>query len=162
MDFQTLKTKDSFNVMGISVRTSNAIEFQEGGGHIPKLWQQFFVEHVLAKIPHKADNALMTLYFDYASDKDGEYNFLLGARVTHVDAIPAGMVVQEVPAQTYAVFTSEQGKFPDVVVNTWQKIWRLESQEKLNRSYKVDYGIYDERSQDPSNAQVEYHIGITG
>jgi predicted transcriptional regulator YdeE len=162
MDFQISKTKDSFNVMGISVRTSNAIEFQEGGGHIPKLWQQFFVDQILSKIPHKADNAVMALYFDYESDKNSDYNLLLGARVTHVDAIPSGMIVQEVPAQNFAVFTSDQGKFPDVAVNTWQKIWRLESQEKLARSYTVDYELYDERSQDPSNAQIEIHIGITG
>ena len=48
----------------------------------------------------------------------------------------------------------------NIVFDTWQKIWDLEDQNKLDRSYSYDYELYDERSNDPVNAQVGVHIGI--
>ena len=53
------------------------------------------------------------------------------------------------------------GKFPNVVIDTWQKIWQM-SDEELGgtRSYIADFEIYDERSYDPANAVVDIYIGL--
>jgi predicted transcriptional regulator YdeE len=45
-------------------------------------------------------------------------------------------------------------------MNLWAKIWSLEDQGELVRSYIADYELYDEQSMDPQNAVVEVHIGI--
>jgi predicted transcriptional regulator YdeE len=155
-----LKAGNGFDVMGITARTSNLAEFY-GSGTIGQVWQKFFAEQVLAEIPNKTDNDILALYCDYASDKDGEYTFLLGARVNNVDEIPEGMVVKHVPAGNYEVFTTQPGLLSEVVIQQWQKIWTLEDEDKLNnRTYKVDYEVYDARSQDPENAVVEIYIGV--
>jgi predicted transcriptional regulator YdeE len=159
MSIATLNAENEFNVIGIGARTSNRVEFA-GKGVISNLWQKLFAEQMLNKIPHKIDNAVVALYYNFENDKDGEYDILIGARVSSLDEVPEGMIGIHVPAEKRAVFVTEQGPQMQVVVGTWQKIWALEDQGKLNRTYQMDYELYDERSQDPAHAQVEIHIGV--
>ncbi len=154
-----LHSQAGFDVIGIAVRTTNKAEF-EGNGLIAELWQHFFAEQVYAKVPHRADNNIMALYTEYAGNKDDMYTVILGVRVTKVEEIPMGMVAHHVPAQDYAIFTSQKGQMPTVVVDTWQKIWSQENSGILKRAYHTDYELYDERSSDPQNAQVDIYIGI--
>jgi len=152
--------ESGFTVVGIEVRTSNAKEMSPEG-LIGKQWARFMQESLAARIPHKADSSVLAVYSDYASDKDGEYNFLIGARVTSAKEVPAGMVVKKVPTGRYAVFTSEKGPVGKVVSGLWQKIWTISKAEPGgDRAYKVDYEVYDERAANPEDAQVDVHIGI--
>lgn len=112
---------ETFTMLGVAVRTSNAKEAADS--QIGKQWGRLFQENLLGAIPNRADLNVLALYTDYASDKDGEYTFVLGARVTKTDAIPAGMVAKTVPAGKYAVFTSERGPVQKVVVAAWRRIW---------------------------------------
>jgi predicted transcriptional regulator YdeE len=159
MNLNNLKAEEAFDVIGISARTSNeAIE--NGDQTIGDLWNRLLSEDILEEISHKTDHNLLALYYDYATDKDGEYTVLLGARVSRVDEVPEGMTVCHVPAQKCIVVTTERGSVPEVVVEAWQTIGDLEDQKKLHRSYGVDYELYDEQSADPTDAQVEIHIGV--
>lgn len=149
-----------FSVIGIAERTTNAREMS-GEGVIGKQWGRFMQESLLAQIPNKADTSIIAVITDYASDKDGEYTHLIGARVTSIADVPEGMVVKKVPAGKYAIFTSEKGPVAQVVVGTWQKIWaQPKSAPGGNRAYKADYEVYDERAGDPQNAQMDVHVGI--
>lgn len=158
MNVNHTELEKSFNVIGIAIRTTNkeAIE----NGTIQKLWQQFFTESISSKIKNKIDNAIIALYYDFESDKNGEYNLLIGVRVSTIDEIPVGMAAKHVFAEKRAVFVSESGPRSHIVFDLWMKIWALEDQNKLDRTYIADYELYDERSQDPQNAQMEIHIGI--
>jgi len=152
--------ESGFTVVGIEVRTSNAKEISPEGV-IGKQWARFMQENLAARIPHKADDSVLAVYSDYASDKDGEYNFLIGARVTSAKEVPAGMVVKKIPAGRYAVFTSEKGPVGKVVPGLWQKIWAVpETSPGGKRAYKADYEVYDQRAANPEDAQVDVHIGI--
>jgi predicted transcriptional regulator YdeE len=149
-----------FNVIGIAERTTNAREMS-GEGVIGRQWGRFMQENLLAQIPNKADSSIIAVITDYASDKDGEYTHLIGARVTSTADVPAGMVVKKVPAGKYAIFTSEKGSVAQVVVGTWQRIWaQPKNAPGGNRAYKADYEVYDERAMDPQNAQMDVHVGI--
>lgn len=147
-----------FSVIGIVLRTTNAAAINEGS--IGQHWQRFFSEDVLSQVPNKVDNAIVALYYGYESDRNSSYNLLVGARVTSTDSIPAGMVAHQVAAQKRAVFVSEQGPKGQVCFGLWKKIWSLEDQHVLKRSYDADYELYDERSTDPNNAIVEIHIAV--
>ena len=70
------------------------------------------------------------------------------------------MVVKQVPAGQYAVFTTEIGPFAKVVPATWQRIFKLEEEGKLNRAYNTDFEIYDQRAQNPQNAQIDIYVGV--
>ena len=151
--------QDSFAVVGISVRTSNAKE-ATADGQIGKQWQRFFQDGVLGKIPNKADGNIYAVYSDYAGDKTGEYTWTLGAKVPAGSSVPEGMVLKNVPSGKYAVVTSEKGNVEKVVVATWQRLWTMEDKHELARAYKADFELYDQRAADPQNSQVDLYIGV--
>lgn len=149
-----------FDVIGVSVRTSNRDEMA-GAGKIPKLWHEFYNSGILDRIPDKADDNIIVLYYNYESDKDGEYTYLLGARVTSTSNLPTGMTAQHVPPAKFAMFTTDTGPVADVIRKEWQHIWAIpKTQPGGNRTYKFDYEIYDDRARDPQSSQVDIYIGI--
>jgi predicted transcriptional regulator YdeE len=152
--------QEPFYVAGFQVRTNNADE-ASGHGKIGDLWQRFYKENLGAQIPNLADSALTVVYSEYASDEKGDYNYLLGARMTSVDGLPAGMVSKKVQPGTYAVIPTEVGQMPGVLQAAWRRIWQMPPAELGGkRAFVTDYEIYDARSADPQHAQVEIHIGL--
>ena|ERR1700688_2972011 len=148
-----------FTVIGIAARTDNAKE-STADGIIPKQWQKFFSEGMPAKIPDTTGPNLYAVYADYSSDHKGEYTYIVSAQVKDGTTPPNGMVVRQVPAGQYAVFTTEIGPFAKVVPAAWQRIFKLEEEGTLKRAYKTDFEIYNQRAQNPQNAQIDIYIGI--
>jgi predicted transcriptional regulator YdeE len=152
--------QEAFTVVGIAARTSNAKE-GTAEGVIGKQWQRLMKEGLLTKIPNKADGNIVAVYTEYASDKDVEYTYVLGARVTNAESIPAGMVAKKVPAGRYALFTSEKGAVQKVVVEMWQRVWSTpKSALGGDRAYKADFEVYDQRAQNPADAVVDLYVGV--
>ena len=151
---------EGFTVIGVSVRTNNAKEMTPDG-QIGKTWQRLTQEKLLANIPNKADKNIIAVYTDYAGDKNSDYTFILGAKVTSDKNVPTGMVAVKVPAGRYAKYTSEQGAAYKVVPDTWKRIWETPpSTATGNRSYKTDFELYDQRAADPEKSQVDVYVGI--
>ena len=153
---------DAFEVVGIAARTNNAKESGPDGA-IAKLWQRVMQEHVLDSIPGKLDQSIYAVYTDYASDANGDYTIGLGAKVrSSADTLaPKGMVMKTVPAGRYAVFTSDRGPVAKIVVETWKRIWAYyQAPDHGARAYRSDFELYDQRSADPSKAQVDIYIGL--
>jgi predicted transcriptional regulator YdeE len=152
--------QEGFAVVGIAVRTSNA-EQMTAARPIGTLWERLFKEGVLAAIPNRADGDIVAVYSQYASDKDGEYTYLLGARVKKVESAPAGMTVLNVPAGRYAVFTSERGPVEKVVVEMWRRVWETPKNALGgDRTYQVDFEVYDQRAQNPADAVVDLYVAV--
>lgn len=150
-----------FSVIGIQARTSNAREVT-GGGAIPKQWDKFFKEGIADKIPNKVDSTTYAVYTDYASDRNGEYDFIIGMKVSSVSDVPPGMVAKKIPSGRLAVITSAQGPVAQVVPKAWQQVWSLEDNKQLGgvRAYKADFELYDQRSQNPQDSQVDLYVGL--
>jgi CubicO group peptidase (beta-lactamase class C family)/predicted transcriptional regulator YdeE len=149
-----------FTVVGIATRTSNAKEMTVEGV-IGRQWVRFMQEGVFGKIPNKADTSIVAVYTDYASDKNGEYTFLLGRRVTSDADVPAGLVAKKIPAGKFAVFKTEKGPGPKVVPETWERINSLsKSVAGGDRMYQADFEVYDERAIDPQNLQADVYVRI--
>ncbi|WBL23796.1 hypothetical protein [Zunongwangia sp. HRR-M8] len=55
---------------------------------------------------------------------------------------------------------TEEGKgyyiMEGLIVNQWSKIFEME----LNRTYDADFEIFGEKAQNPSNAEVDFYVGI--
>lgn len=149
-----------FYVAGYQVRTNNAAE-ASGESKIGPLWQRFMQENLAARIPNRADAAFTVVYSNYASDETGSYDYLLGARVTSVDHLPAGMSWKKVEPATYAVILTDKGQMPSVLHAAWDRIWHMSPGELGGkRAFVTDYEIYDKRTENSQNAQVEIHIGL--
>lgn len=163
------ETHPERHVVGISAVTTNAAEMQGGdAARIPALWQRFMTEDVLAQIPNRLNSdgrpdapRMVALYTDLASDEHGEYRIVLGALVKDLSEIPDGMVGRSVPAGVYERFTSERGPIAAVTVAAWQRVWG-NSALKARRKYAGDLELYDERSANPEDAQIDLLIGVRG
>lgn len=146
-----------FAVIGISTLASNAQEPIEK--KMQKLWGQFFAQNIFENIPHKLNNNIVVLYYDYESNYTGQYTYLIGAQVEPGTKAPADMTYKDVPATNYKVFTTNRGPIGNIILEAWTQIWRLEDSGKLKRLYQVDYEIHDERARNPENAQIDIYIG---
>jgi len=156
----TIIQLEAFEVMGIEARTNNAAEAGPTG-LIPKLWQRVTQQHALDGILGRLDQNIYAVYTDYASDANGDYTLVLGAKVSPGTKPADGMVVKTVPAGRYAVFTSQRGPVAGIVVETWKQIWsHYQSPGNGRRAYRADFELYDQRASDPNNAQVDIYIGI--
>src|SRR5256885_1857018 len=100
--------QDEFSVIGIETKTTGEQELS-GDSAIGPLWQKFYQEHVLDKIPNRADQNIYALYTNYARDRMGGYTVIIGAKVKDKSNIPDGMVAKTVPAGQYVTLTSEKG-----------------------------------------------------
>ena len=148
-----------FLVIGIEIRTTNAKE-ATADGVIPRQWQKFFQEGIQGKIPNQIGGNIYAVYSDYASDHNGEYDFLIGAMVKEGSVAPDGMAAKALPGGRFAVLTTNKGPLPKVVPQAWQRIFKLEDEKKLHRTYKADFEVYDQRSRDPQNAQLDIYVGM--
>ena len=68
-----------FEVVGIAASTNNA---KEAGPDaiIGKMWHGFRSEDLFDKIPGRVDPSIYAVYTDYASDANGQYTIILGAK----------------------------------------------------------------------------------
>jgi len=153
--------QNGLSVAGIEVRTTNAKEMS-GTGAIPAQWQKFFQDGIQQKIPDKVDGTIYAVYSDYASDRNGEYSFLIGVKVNPSATAPAGMVLRKIPSGEYAVITSDKGPVGEVVTAAWRQIYLLEDKHQLGgpRAYRADFEVYDQRAADPQSSQVDVYVGV--
>ncbi|MBA2405632.1 MAG: effector binding domain-containing protein [Bdellovibrionales bacterium] len=152
----------AFSIIGIQARTNNATEMG-ANGVIPKQWGRFVSENLAAQIPNKCDEAIIAGYTEYENNKAGDYTFIIGLKVTSIESVPPGMVSKVIAAGTYKILPSEKGPVWQVVQAVWKKIWNSPDSADISeskRSYKFDYEVYDQRSQDPTNAQVDIFLGL--
>jgi predicted transcriptional regulator YdeE len=152
---------DSFTVIGIEARTSNA---REAGDEavIGKMWARLATENVLNRIQHRVDPHIVAIYSDYESDKDGPYTYTLGAKVSAARDVPPDMVVRKVLSGDYAMFTAQGGAPPQMNIDLWKRIWSLEkSPQQLHRAYKTDFEVhYNGLQAQPPDTHIDVYIGI--
>ncbi len=148
------ETLNAFNLIGISVRTTN--ENQQAGLDIPKLWEKFMSESILAAIPNKVDQTIYCMYTDYEKDYTRPYTTILGCQVSTLDDIPVGMVGKRVESGQYSKFTAKGSLLEGVVFKAWEEIWRTD----LQRAYTADFEVYGENAQNPQDATVDIFIAL--
>ncbi len=149
------ETLDSLKIIGLYKRTSN--DPGVGEKDFPQVWNKFMSENVSAKIPNALSRNIYAVYTEYEGDHTKPYTFMVGCSVSSLDNIPEGMKGVEIDGGPYAKKTVkgslEKGQ---VVAEGWYEIWNTE----LNRAYKSDYEVYDERAMDPSNAVVDIFVSL--
>lgn len=147
-------TIEPFQVIGITVRTTN--ENGKAAQDIGQLWNQFMTEGILAKIPHKIDENILSIYTHYVGDHTQPYDTILGCKVSSLATIPAGMIGQSFGGGTYVQFVAKGDLTKGLVYNTWLSIWETE----LDRVYSADFEVYGEKAQNPAEAEVDIFVAV--
>lgn len=159
---KTIATLPVIKLVGIEVRTSNALEMNPETAKIGPTMQKFFMKGMQAQISERKNpGRVFAVYTNYESDKQGSYDYFLGEEVNDFADKAKEFATLTIPTQTYAKFTSNPGQMPSVVIDMWQNIWKMnESSLGGHRSYIADFEIYDERSRDPRSTVLDIYIGI--
>lgn len=113
-------------------------------------------ENILEKIPNKVNNVVYSLYTDYEGDHTNPYTAILGCKVKNLNSIPDGMVGKSFDGGIYLKSTAKGDLMKGLVVNHWSEIFEM----KLNRTYVADFEIFGEKAQNPSDAEVDFYVGI--
>ena len=137
-------------VVGISARTSNAIEadWQNGNAKIFPCVKRYFHEQLASKIEGRTNPGVtLCAYTNYESDHTGEYTYFIGEEVSSAENLPEGFETITIPGQTYVKFTTAPGDMPAVIRDAWFAIWDMKEKDfGGTRSYGADFEVYDERA----------------
>ncbi len=144
---------EEFNVVGISVRTSN--RDGQSKKDIAELWGRFMGERIGDKIPHKVNEDIYCIYTGYESDYMGPYTTILGYKVNSFENVPATLTTKIIAVSSYNLFKST-GKLPDCVLNTWMEIW----QSGIKRKYLADFDVYPPDAFSSANPVVETYLSV--
>lgn len=146
--------KEGFKIIGIKVRTTN--ENGQSAKDIGQLWEKFMAENTAEKIPNKVAASIFSVYTNFEKDHTKPYDTILGCKVSTLNEIPNGMVGQEFEGGNFTKFIAKGNLAQGAVYKTWTEIWN----QDLDRTYTVDYEVYGEKAQDPTNAEVEIFVAV--
>jgi predicted transcriptional regulator YdeE len=159
MNNENIVCLPEMKIAGIDVLTSNAQEFSSAG-KIPALWDRFFSQNILDKIPEKKNGmSLIAAYTDIETDENGPYRFVIGAEVSSFDNLPEDYYRLSVPKAYYAERITEEGSFSTVGIECWKKIWADDALRK-RRSYETDLEIYDLEHFSVQETRFSIYVGV--
>lgn len=144
-----------FKLIGLSLGRKTTNENGQSAIDCGYLWQKFEKENCAAKIPGKLTDEIIAVYHEYEGDHTKPYSYFIGFKVNPDAEVPQGLDSIIIPKATYQKL-SAKGKMPDCVANAWMEIWRSE----IPRAYKADFEVYDEKSKDWSNAEVDIFLSV--
>lgn len=86
---------------------------------------------------------IYAVYFNYESDFNGEYDFLIGSEINKLNDIV------KIKEGNYMVWEVKNNS-PEAVGEVWKEIWN----SNIERSYDTDFELYNK------NGTIKVYIGI--
>lgn len=142
-------------LIGLSLGRKTTNENGQSAIDCGTLWQKFEAGAYAEKIPNKISDEIFAVYHDYESDHTQKYSYFIGCKVGGNTVTREGMDSLVIPDAEYVKIIAK-GIMPDCVANAWREIWA----SNLERTYRADFEIYDERSKDWKAAEVEIYVGV--
>ena len=148
---------DGFTLAGLALKNKTTNENSQSMTDCGNLWQEFEKGGYAEKIPGKTGNEIYAVYHSYEGDHTQPFSYFIGCKVRPGTEVPPGLDVLEVPSETCVKFTAK-GKMPDCIAGTWNEIWESD----IERNYRCDFEVYDEKSRDWNAAEVDIFISVKG
>ncbi|MGL4732044.1 MAG: AraC family transcriptional regulator [Clostridium sp.] len=163
--------KSAFKVAGYGIETN--ITYGNYTKDVASFWSNYEGENLESKMykilnPNKHGEVGLCV----PSNKDnGDAIYLLGVMVDNFDRVTKDMITVEVPAATYAIFTTppvdtsseaEDDEFANVIKATWKYIfeeWFKDSEYAFDES-KLDFEFYDERCHGRKDTVMDIYVPI--
>lgn len=138
---------------GLSLKTQTTNEGGKSMVDCGNLWQKFESERYSSRIPNKLNEQVYAVYYQYEGDYTQPFSYFIGCAIKPGSEVPDGFDSLTIPPGSYQKFTA-RGKMPDCMQDVWKRIWK----SGIKRSYRVDFEIYDHRSKDWNNAEVDVFV----
>lgn len=146
---------EAFKLIGIALEKKTINENGQAGIDCGSLWQKFEKGDYTNKIPGKLSDEIFAVYHQYDGDYTKPYAYFIGCKVSAETKLPKGMDSLMISPGIYQQITAK-GKIPDCIINVWQTIWSAD----INRAYQADFEVYDARSKDWNNAEVDVFLSV--
>ncbi|GAA5024696.1 DNA-binding protein [Marivirga lumbricoides] len=147
--------KDKFKLVGLQLKGKTTNQNNQSSEDCGNLWQKFETEKIFDRIPEKLSNEIYAVYFDYEKDETSPFSYFIGCKAANDAEPPQELSELKIPAQKYLKFTAK-GVMTGCITDTWKRIWN----SNLNREFGFDFEVYDERSQDWNDAEVDVFISV--
>ncbi|MEB2778096.1 GyrI-like domain-containing protein [Algoriphagus sp. D3-2-R+10] len=151
----TESKKDSFKLIGIKLDHKTTNENNQSSTDCGNLWQKFEKEKIFDLIPNKLSNEIYAVYFDYEKDETKPFSYFIGCKVHKNADVPENLTSLEIPSQNYVKFVAK-GIMTGCITRKWEQIWK----SNTDRKFGFDFEVYDERSQDWNDAELDIFISI--
>ena len=142
-------------LVGLSLKEKTSNAHGQSSIDCKNLWHQFEDGNYAAGITGKLGDEIYGVYHHYEGDSSRPFSYFIGCRVKKDAPLPPGLERMLIPAGKYEKI-SVKGKMPDCVIKAWKEIWNAD----YNRAYDTDFEVYDERSRDWNNAEVDVYISV--
>ena len=144
---------EPFKLVGLRLEGKTKNAGGQSGIDCGNLWQQFEKGNIAAKVPGKMGDEIYAVYHDYDGDHTAPFAYFIGCKVPADAEAPEGLSSLSIPAQSYTMFTAK-GPVPDCIGDAWRRIWTSDT----DRAYQYDFEVYDHRSKDWSNGEIDIFI----
>ncbi len=145
------------HLIGLSLKTKTINAHGQSSIDCKNLWHDFENGNYATIIPNKLSDEIYGVYYQYEGDSTKPFSYFVGYKVEKDSTIPNDLNSLTIPAGTYEKITVN-GKMPDCVIKAWKEIWAAD----YTRTYQTDFEVYDERSKDWSNAEVDVYVSVKG
>jgi predicted transcriptional regulator YdeE len=146
---------EDIKLIGLALPSKTTNENGQSNIDCGNLWQKFENKDYFSKIPGKISDAIYAVYYEYEGDHTQPFSYFIGCRVKNNTPVSEGLDTLTIPGGSYQKAVAK-GKMPDCIADTWQEIWKSD----LSRSYRTDFEVYDERSRDWNDAEVDIFISV--
>lgn len=144
---------EEINLIGLDLGRTTTNNNGQSGIDCGNLWQKFEQEGYADSILNKKGDEVYAVYYGYEGDHTQPFRYFIGCRVAENTHVPEGLDSLTIPKGSFRKITAK-GKMPDCIANTWKDIWK----SGIQRAYLFDFEIYDERSKDWSDAEVDIYL----
>ena len=145
----------SFKLIGLKLNGKTKNENGQSGRDCGNLWQRFETDNVIDRIPNKIANDVYAVYYDYENDENGLFSYFIGCKVDENAEKPEHLDELFIPEQQYHKETAK-GRMTGCLTDTWKSIWS----SNINRKFGFDFEVYDERSRNWDNAEVDIFLSV--
>jgi predicted transcriptional regulator YdeE len=146
---------EEIKLIGLSLKAKTINANGQSSIDCERLWHEFEKGKHAGMIPGKLGDEILGVYHQYEGDSTKPFSYFIGCKVKMDAKVPQGLESLIIPGGTYHKI-NVKGKMPDCVINAWKEIWV----SNIPRTYHIDFEVYDERSKDWNNAEVEVYLSI--
>lgn len=146
---------ESFKLIGLKLNRKTKNENRQSGKDCGELWQHFEQNKIAEHIPNKISDTIYAVYYDYESDENGLFSYFIGCKVEEHTEKPEGLDEIIIPEQNYHKETAK-GQMIGCITDAWTRIWNA----NLDRKFGFDFEVYDEKSFDWNNAEIDIFLSI--
>ena len=148
---------DEIKLIGLSLANKTTNLNGQSYTDCKNLWHQFENLKYADIIPEKLSDEIFGVYYGYEGDNTKPFNYFIGCKVNSFLTLPKGLQCFTIPGGLYHKIIVN-GTMPECMFEAWKKIWVT----PFKRTYLVDFEVYDERSKDWDNAEVDMYISVKG